>query len=73
MTSHSAARLRARFHGLNHLGDRLPYDIVALVPVIQGAGGIVTGWDGGPAAVGGSIVAAGDPRLHEQALRLLNG
>ena len=50
-----------------------PYDIVALIPVIEGAGGVVTGWDGGPAAVGGSVVAAGDPRLHEQALRLLNG
>ena len=50
-----------------------PYDIVALIPIIEGAGGVVTGWDGGSAARGGSIVAAGDRRLHEAALALLNG
>ncbi|WP_298967462.1 histidinol-phosphatase [uncultured Methylobacterium sp.] len=48
-----------------------PYDIVAMIPVIEGAGGVVTTWDGGPAAGGGAIVAAGDPRLHEAALKLL--
>lgn len=48
-----------------------PYDIVALIPIIEGAGGVVTTWDGGPAQAGGSIIAAGDPRIHEQALRLL--
>ena len=31
-----------------------PYDIVALIPIIEGAGGIVTTWDGGSAAKGGS-------------------
>ena len=30
-----------------------PYDIVALIPIIEGAGGIVTSWDGGSAADGG--------------------
>ena len=30
MTSHSAAGLRDRFHALNHLGNWLPYDLVAL-------------------------------------------
>ncbi|KQO76551.1 histidinol-phosphatase [Methylobacterium sp. Leaf88] len=49
-----------------------PYDIVALIPIIEGAGGIVTTWDGGPATGGGRIVAAGDRRLHEAALRHLN-
>lgn len=49
------------------------YDIVALIPIVEGAGGIITSWDGGPAAQGGSIVAAGDRRLHEQALRILAG
>lgn len=49
-----------------------PYDIVALIPIVEGAGGIVTAWDGGPATEGGRIVAAGDPRLHEAALALLN-
>ncbi|MEW6641589.1 MAG: histidinol-phosphatase [Pseudomonadota bacterium] len=50
-----------------------PYDIAALVPIITGAGGIVTTWDGGPAQHGGRIVAAGDPRVHEAALKILNG
>jgi myo-inositol-1(or 4)-monophosphatase len=45
-----------------------PYDIVALIPVIEGAGGVVTTWDGGSAANGGRIVATGDPRLHEAVL-----
>jgi myo-inositol-1(or 4)-monophosphatase len=50
-----------------------PYDIVALIPIIEGAGGVVTTWDGGPARNGGAIVAAGDPELHRQALDILNG
>lgn len=50
-----------------------PYDIVALVPIIEGAGGIVTTWDGGSAAGGGSIVASGDKRLHEEVLATLRG
>lgn len=50
-----------------------PYDILALVPIIEGAGGIVTTWDGAPAADGGRIVAAGDRRVHAEALKLLNG
>jgi myo-inositol-1(or 4)-monophosphatase len=48
-----------------------PYDIVALIPIIEGAGGVVTNWSGGGAAQGGAIVAAGDPALHEAALTLL--
>ena len=50
-----------------------PYDIVALIPIIEGAGGIVTTWDGGSAAEGGRIVAAGDRRVHAAALGLLRG
>jgi myo-inositol-1(or 4)-monophosphatase len=48
------------------------YDIAALVPIITGAGGIVTTWDGGPAHRGGNIIAAGDPRMHDAAMKLLN-
>ena len=48
------------------------YDICALVPIVEGAGGVVTDWTGGSAANGGSIIAAGDKRLHEQALKILN-
>ncbi len=48
-----------------------PYDIVALIPIVEGAGGVVTAWDGGPATEGGRIVAAGDPRLHAAMLKRL--
>ena len=50
-----------------------PHDIVALVPIIEGAGGIVTTWNGEPAEQGGRTVAAGDRRLHDEALRRLAG
>jgi myo-inositol-1(or 4)-monophosphatase len=48
------------------------YDIAALIPIITGAGGIVTTWEGKPAQGGGRIIAAGDARVHEAALKLLN-
>jgi myo-inositol-1(or 4)-monophosphatase len=50
-----------------------PYDIAALIPIIHGAGGIVTTWEGEPAANGGRIIAAGDKRVHAQAMKLLTG
>ena len=50
-----------------------PYDIVALIPIVEGAGGIVTNWQGGSAAEGGAIVACGDKRLHSEILKLLAG
>ena len=50
-----------------------PYDIVPLVPIIEAAGGVVTTWEGEPALDGGRIVAAGDRRVHEQALAILRG
>ena len=50
-----------------------PYDIVALIPIVEGAGGIVTSWDGDSAAGGGSIVACGDKRLHAAVLERLRG
>ena len=49
------------------------YDIVALVPIIEAAGGLVTTWDGGPASEGGRIVAAGDRRVHQEAMAILGG
>jgi len=47
------------------------YDVVALIPIVERAGGVVTTWDGKPASQGGNIVACGDKRLHEAALKLL--
>lgn len=49
-----------------------PYDIVALIPIVEAAGGKVTEWNGGTAARGGRIVATGDPRLHDEILAVLN-
>ena len=49
------------------------YDIVALIPIIERAGGIVTTWSGEPATHGGRIIAAGNRRLHEQAIKILQG
>ncbi len=46
-------------------------DIVPLVPIIEGAGGIITTWDGGPVRDGGSVIAAGDKRVHAAALHIL--
>lgn len=47
------------------------YDIAALIPIIEQAGGVVTTWDGGDAQKGGDIVAAATPELHQQALTLI--
>jgi len=48
-----------------------PYDIVALIPLIEAAGGVVTDWSGGPAEKGGMILASATPELHEAALALV--
>jgi histidinol phosphatase-like enzyme (inositol monophosphatase family) len=45
------------------------YDIQALIPLIENAGGIVTNWDGGPCDRGGDVLACGDAALHAQLLR----
>lgn len=50
-----------------------PYDILALVPIIQGAGGVISGWDGAPVTLRhyAQVLAAGDARMHAAALALL--
>jgi myo-inositol-1(or 4)-monophosphatase len=50
-----------------------PYDILPLIPIIAGAGGVVTAWDGGSPKAGGRIIAAGDKRVHEAAMKALAG
>ncbi|MGU3577124.1 histidinol-phosphatase [Brucellaceae bacterium C25G] len=45
-----------------------PYDIVALIPIIEQAGGIISQIDGGPAEAGGDIIAAATPELYKAAL-----
>lgn len=48
-----------------------PYDIGALIPLIEQAGGVITTWDGGRPEAGGSIIAAGSRAVHAQAMALL--
>lgn len=48
-----------------------PYDVVALIPIVEGAGGIMTTWTGGDAAEGGDVVACGDRRLHGEVMARL--
>lgn len=48
-----------------------PWDIAALVPVIRGAGGVITNWQGAAPFPAESIVAAA-PELHAQVIALLN-
>ena len=53
--------------GLNH------YDYAALAPVVRGAGGVITDWQGNMPGTdeSGRIIAAASPALHEQALAIL--
>jgi len=52
-----------------------PYDYLALVPVIEGAGGAVTDWAGAPLGLAsdGRVLAAATPSLHAEARALLAG
>lgn len=48
-----------------------PWDIPALIPIVQGAGGVITDWYGGDAAKADSTVAAA-PALHARVIEALN-
>jgi myo-inositol-1(or 4)-monophosphatase len=48
------------------------WDVAALIPLIEGAGGIITNWQGGSCANGGQVLAAGDRGIHDAVLKLLN-
>lgn len=50
-----------------------PYDIVALIPIIEKAGGVITTFDGDSAEHGGDILAAATPELHAAAMTILHG
>jgi inositol-phosphate phosphatase/L-galactose 1-phosphate phosphatase/histidinol-phosphatase len=63
--------------------DLKPYDYMALVPIVKGAGGAFTDWqgrelvwEGDQAALGagrfqGEVIAAGDARVHAAALEVM--
>ena len=47
------------------------YDVQALIPIVEAAGGVITTWTGARCDEGGSVVACGDRSLHPDVLRLL--
>jgi inositol-phosphate phosphatase/L-galactose 1-phosphate phosphatase/histidinol-phosphatase len=50
------------------------YDFAALVPVVKGAGGLITDWKGKELDVhsDGSVLAAGDASVHKAAMQVLS-
>jgi inositol-phosphate phosphatase/L-galactose 1-phosphate phosphatase/histidinol-phosphatase len=52
-----------------------PYDFCPMVPIVEGAGGIVTDWRGAPLDLAGDgrVLVAGDRTAHEAARALLAG
>ncbi|MDH5355271.1 MAG: inositol monophosphatase, partial [Gammaproteobacteria bacterium] len=54
--------------------DLKPYDYFSLIPVVEGAGGIITDWQGEPLNMesNGQVVSAATDELHRQALDLVN-
>jgi myo-inositol-1(or 4)-monophosphatase len=49
-----------------------PWDIAALVPVVRGAGGVISDWQGGAAYPAPSTIASATPELHAQVITALN-
>jgi hypothetical protein len=49
-----------------------PWDIAALIPVIRGAGGVITDWQGNSPVDAQSIVACATPELHAAVIAGLN-
>jgi len=49
------------------------WDVAALIPLVEGAGGVITDWQGGSAQSGRTILACGDRRVHAEAMKLLAG
>jgi inositol-phosphate phosphatase/L-galactose 1-phosphate phosphatase/histidinol-phosphatase len=51
------------------------HDFAAVVPVVEGAGGLITDWQGKPLDIGsdGTVLAASDPALHRATIEVLSG
>jgi len=55
-------------------GDMHPHDFLALVPVVEGAGGVITDWQGRRLTPGyyGPVVGSASAKLHGEVLEVLN-
>lgn len=53
-------------------GGLNPYDIAALIPIVQGAGGVVARLDGDNPALGGWVLAAANAQLLQDARKILD-
>jgi len=53
--------------------DHNAHDYCALVPIVEGAGGVISDWQGAPLTISSrdQFVASGDPRIHGQVLALI--
>ena len=51
--------------------DLKPYDILALIPIVTAAGGVVSTWSGDRAVNGKYVVACGSRALHDKVIPLL--
>ncbi len=49
-----------------------PWDIAALIPVVRGAGGVITDWTGNTPYPAESTIAAATPELHRKVLEVLS-
>ena len=65
------AMLAAGFIDLVVEAGLKPFDIVPVIPILEGAGCVVTDWQGRAPLAGGAVVAAGTAELHGRALALL--
>ncbi len=67
---YSYGLLASGFTDLVCEADLFPYDYLALAPVIEGAGGIITDWNGKPLGLdsGDRVLASSNPELHAVAL-----
>jgi inositol-phosphate phosphatase/L-galactose 1-phosphate phosphatase/histidinol-phosphatase len=71
--SYSHGLLSAGFVDVVIEANLKPYDYIASAAVISGAGGKITDWNGDNLNLesDGRILAAGDPKIHKQLLKVI--
>ena len=70
---HAVRRLQLSGGSLREIAEALGLSHQRVHQIVEGAGGVMTTWDGESAAKGGRIIAAGDPRLHQSVREMLVG